>query len=170
MSVVASDYILLTFSYRFTFGPLLVARSVIWNRVCLSVCPFVLPSFRPSFRLSGRFLRIASLVFSKFWHGARNPYEVVRNRARFSRKKIFAQKIDQWTKNGQKKEFFEFIEIFCFILLNLFFNDNLYYLLCCCANPILMKISVPEIWAKMFSANQIARFFNQPYLQNQSMK
>ena len=26
------------------------------------------------------------------------------------------------------------------------------------------------IWAKMFSVNQIAGFFNQPYLQNKSMK
>ena len=32
------------------------------------------------------------------------------------------------------------------------------------------KILVAEIWAKMFSANQIAGFFNQPYLQNKSMK
>ena len=29
---------------------------------------------------------------------------------------------------------------------------------------------VLEIWAKMFSANQIAGFFNQPYHQNKSMK
>ena len=29
---------------------------------------------------------------------------------------------------------------------------------------------VPEIWGKMFSANQIAGFFNQPYLQNKSVK
>ena len=33
-----------------------------------------------------------------------------------------------------------------------------------------MKIFIPEIWAKMFSANQIAGFFNQPYLQKKSMK
>ena len=32
------------------------------------------------------------------------------------------------------------------------------------------NIFVPEIWAKMFSANQIGGFFNQPYLQNRSMK
>ena len=31
------------------------------------------------------------------------------------------------------------------------------------------KIFVLEIWARMFSANQIAGFFNQPYLQNKSM-
>ena len=50
------------------------------------------------------------------------------------------------------------------------YNENLYYLLCSCTNPIFMKIFIPEIWAKMFSANQIAGFFNQPYLQKKSMK
>ena len=33
-----------------------------------------------------------------------------------------------------------------------------------------MKIFVPEIWAKTFSANQNAAFFNQPYHQNKSIK
>ena len=32
-----------------------------------------------------------------------------------------------------------------------------------------MKIFVPEIWAKMFSANQIAGFFIQPCPQNKSI-
>ena len=32
------------------------------------------------------------------------------------------------------------------------------------------KIFVPEIWAKMLSVNQIAGFFNQPYLQKKLMK
>ena len=32
------------------------------------------------------------------------------------------------------------------------------------------KIFVSEIWAKMFSVNQIVGFFNEPYLQNKSMK
>ena len=50
------------------------------------------------------------------------------------------------------------------------YNENLYYLLRSCTNPILGKIFVPEIWAKVFSANQITGFFNQPYLQNKSMK
>ena len=44
------------------------------------------------------------------------------------------------------------------------FNENLYYYLCSCTIPIFGKILVPEIWAKMFSANQIAEFFNQTYL------
>ena len=43
------------------------------------------------------------LVFSEFWHGARNPYEVVRDRTGFSGKHFFAQKfgkMDQkWAKN-----------------------------------------------------------------------
>ena len=39
-----------------------------------------------------------------------------------------------------------------------------------CRNPVFGKIFVPEIWAKMFSANQIAGYFNQPYLQNKSIK
>ena len=52
----------------------------------------------------------------------------------------------------------------------MFDNENLYYLLSSCTNPILGKILVYEIWTKMFSADQIAGFFNQPYLQNKSMK
>ena len=69
----------------------------------------VLPSFRPS----GHFLRIVSLVFSKYWHGARNPYEFVRDRARFSRKIFLPPKLGNWTKNGPKTGFFKFIEKFC---------------------------------------------------------
>ena len=60
----------------------------------------------------------------------------------FLKKKFFLQKSGKWTKNGP----------------------------CSCTNPIFEKIFVPEIWAKMSSANQIAGFFNQPYLQNKSMK
>ena len=33
--------------------------------------------------LSGRFHGIISLVFSEFWHGARNSYKVMRHRAIF---------------------------------------------------------------------------------------
>ena len=62
------------------------------------------PSFCQSFRLSGHFLGNVSLFFSKFWHGARNPNEVARDRAEFSGKFVFASKlgkIDQkWTENG----------------------------------------------------------------------
>ena len=51
----------------------------------------------------------------------------------------------------------------------MFRNENLYFLLSC-TNSIFGKILVPEIWAKMFSASQIAGFFIQPYLQNKSLK
>ena len=68
-----------------------LAGRVLWSSVCLS------------FRLSRRFLRMVSLVFSKFWHGARNPREVVHDRAGFSRKKSFCPKNwkmrQKWAKN-----------------------------------------------------------------------
>ena len=90
------------------------------------------------------------------------------DRAGFSRKKIFPQNGENGTKNEPKTEFFKFIEKnFMYFLLN---DENLYHLLCSCTNPIFGKIFVSEIWAKMFLANQIAGFFNQPYLQNKSMK
>ena len=98
-----------------------------------SICPPVLPSFS----LSGRFLGIVSLIFSKFWYGARTPCEVVCDRARFSRKIFFAPKID---KMGQKQGFFNLLE--CLVinfLLNLTYNENLYYLLCSCTNTMLQK-------------------------------
>ena len=44
-----------------------------------------------------------------------------------------------------------------------------YCLLCSCTNPVFGKIFVPGVWAKMFSANQIAQFLNQPFLQNKSL-
>ena len=79
-------------------GPLAVAGRVLWNKVCPSFCPFVL--------LSGHFLGLVSLVLSKFWHGARNPYEVLRDRARFSGKSFSPPKMGKWTKNGPKTRFF----------------------------------------------------------------
>ena len=86
-----------TFKLKLRFNwTLAVAGRVLWNRVC--------PSSRPPSVLPSRhFLGIVSLVFSKFWHGARNPYEVVRDRAGFSRKIFFAPKIGKmdpkWAKN-----------------------------------------------------------------------
>ena len=57
----------------------------------------------PSFHLSGHFVGIVSLVLSRFWHGARNSYEVMHDRARFSGKILFTQKIwkmnQKWAKN-----------------------------------------------------------------------
>ena len=72
---------------------------------------------------------------------------------------------------GQKQGFLSILKNFVIsFLLNLFYKGNLYYLLCSCKNPIFGKILVPEIWAKMLSANEIAGFFSQSYLQNKSMK
>ena len=42
--------------------------------------------------------------------------------------------------------------------------------MCSCINPIFEKLSVPVIEVKILSVNQIAALFNQPYLQNKSMK
>ena len=128
--------------------------------VC-SVLPSILLSVLPSVLLFGGFLGSVLLVFSEFWHGATNPPEVVRDRAGFSGNNFFKpQNLGKWTKNGLKTGFSEFIERFGHqFLLNLFYNENLHYLLCSCTNPIFGKIFVPEIWTKMFSANQIAGFF-----------
>ena len=85
-------------------------------------------------------------MFSKIWHDARMPCEVVRDRARFFRKKFFAQKLGKWAKNGPKTGFLQFIRKFGhYILLNLIYNENLYYLLFSCTNPIFGKIFGPEI-------------------------
>ena len=89
----------------------------------------------------------------------------------FPEKFFLLPKLGKWTKDGRKTGFFEFIEKFCHqSLLNLFYlNENLYYCLCSCLNPIFTKIFVPEIWVKVFSANQIAGFYNQPCFQNKRM-
>ena len=76
-----------------------VAGKVLRNRVC--------PSFLPSFRLSGGFLGIVSLVFSKFWLGARNPYKVGHDRAGFPEIFFLPPKL---AKNGPKTGFFKFTE------------------------------------------------------------
>ena len=75
--------------------PAAVARRVLQKRVS------ILPS------LSGCFLGIGSLVFSKFQHGYRNPNEVVHDRTRFFQKNFFYLK--HWKKGsklGPKQIFF----------------------------------------------------------------
>ena len=78
---------------------------------------FKIGSVRPSILLSDllsclskSFHGIVSLFFSKFWHGARIPCEVVRDRAGFLGKNLFAPKIG---KMGAKTGFFQFIGKFC---------------------------------------------------------
>ena len=75
----------------------------------------------PFFCLCRHFLVIVSLVFSKFWHGARSLYEVVQWQSQIFWEH-FAKK--NW-ENGPKIGFFEFIEKFGHeFLLNLFYNEN----------------------------------------------
>ena len=50
------------------------------------------------------------------------------------------------------------------------YKESLYYLLYSCTNPIFVENLVPEIYAKMLLANEIAEFLNQLYLQNKIMK
>ena len=95
-----------------------------------------LSSFHSSFCLSGHFLGIVSFVFSKFWHDARNPYEVVCDKAWFSRTNFSTPKIEKRPKTGP----FEDIENFCHkFLLNLFCSEHVYYLLCSCTSAIFGK-------------------------------
>ena len=72
--------------------------------------PVVLPSFRlsvlPLVLWSRCFLEIVSLVFSKFWHVPRNPYEIVHDRVRF----FLLPKLGKWTKNGPKTRFFDLLK------------------------------------------------------------
>ena len=65
--------------------------------------------------------------------------------AEFSRKEFFPKigKMDQKCANNRV---FEFIEnVGHSFLLNLFYNENLDYLLCSCLNPIFGKIFAPGI-------------------------
>ena len=118
----------------------------------LSIC---LLFFRLSVFQSGSFLVIGSLVFSETQHGFRGPYGVVRD------SQIFEE--NYLTKNGEKFPkigFFEFIGKFSnYFFLNSVYKESLYYMLYSCTNAILEKNLIPEIWAKMALANQIAGFF-----------
>ena len=66
----------------------------------------------PSGLLSGCHLGILSLVFSEFWHNARNPYEVVRDSRIFWGKIVCPKIWENRQKLAQKTVFFEFIERF----------------------------------------------------------
>ena len=70
-------------------------------------------SILPSFHLLRRFLGIVLSGFYKFWHGARNPYEVVRDRTGFRRKICPAPQIEKMNEKWTKNMVFEFIEKFC---------------------------------------------------------
>ena len=126
----------------------------------------VRPSVLPSVFLPRVFLGIASIDFSEIWHGARNSHEIVHDRAGISDKIFFTPKLGKRVQNVPKQGFFNLLE-------NLVINFNWIwyimeiYIICCVSSqvPYFWKNFVPEICAKMFSANQIAGFFIQPYLQ-----
>ena len=104
----------------------------------------VFPSFhRPfclAFRLSGRFLGIVLLVFSKFWCGARNPYKVVHGRAGFFRKNFFVPKTGKMDQKWHKKQGF----------LNLFRNFVInFYWICSIMKTFAVFLYKPQIWEKL---------------------
>ena len=122
--------------YFVLIRPPVIAGSVLLIRV------------RPSILLSGDFLGISSLDFSEIQYGVKGPCDVVHLRAGFF--------CFQNGKNGPKKGFLEFMGKFrYYFFLNLVYKETLYLyqLLYFCTNPILGKNVVPEIWAKMLSAN-----------------
>ena len=103
-------------SANFIFiGPPAVAGRVLWIRV------------RPSVFPSGSFLGIGSLVFSETQHGVRGPCLVVRDRARFFRKNLFAPKMG---KMGQKQGFLNLLENW---VINFFWIWSIkeFYNICC---------------------------------------
>ena len=74
-------------------------------------------------------------------------------------------------KMSQKQYFFNLLENLVISYYWIWSIMEMYIIFCVPAQiPYLGKIFVPKIWAKMFSANQIAAFFNQPYFQKKSMK
>ena len=91
-----------------------------------SVPPSILLSDLLSY-LSKSFHGIVSLFFSKFWHGARIPWEVVCDRAGFLGKNFFAPKIG---KMGQKQGFFNLLESF---VINFYWIWSIMkiYIICC---------------------------------------
>ena len=107
---------------------IILAKTLMWNKVMFpasnsrnlaelvvnSIRSRVCPSHRLFFCLSGRFLGIVLLVFSAFWHDARNPYEVVRHRAGYPRKFLLPQKLGKWVKNGQKQGLLNILKSFVF--------------------------------------------------------
>ena len=95
----------------FLFGPSMIAERVVWNRVC------------PSVLLPGRFLLTVSVVFYRFWLGARNLYKVLSDRAGFFGKKFFCPKNwENGTKTGQKQGFLKLLKNLSLIFIE--FNQQ----------------------------------------------
>ena len=82
---------------------------------------------------------------------------VVRDRARFFEKNLFAQKIGKIDQKWARKQgFVNLLEnLVTNFFLNLVYNKSLCYLLYSCTNLIFGKNLVPGIWAKMLLTSQI---------------
>ena len=91
------------------------------------------------------------------------------SKADFVEKIVSPQKLGIWTKNGPKTGFFEFMEDLVFNFYGICSMMKMYIIFCVPA-----QISYFEkflfLRAKILSTNQIAGFFNQPYIQNESIK
>ena len=113
-----------------------------------------------SFCLNGFFLGIGSLDFLEFWHGAKNPDEVVLDR--FCRKKFFCPKYGFF--NLKKNLFVNFqsvcstmkINIICWVLSQILYLGKIVFMR---YRPKCCQIG-----------NEIVGFFNQLYLQNKELK
>ena len=141
----------------------------LWNRVCrFSALPF------------RSFVGIVS-VFSKFRHDARNPYEVVCHRARFSGKIFLLRKLRKWTKFFQPKNWENgrkmgqkqgFLNLLKNLVINFYWICSIMkisIIFCALAEiPCFGKLFIPKIWSKIFSTNEIVGFFYRPYLQNKT--
>ena len=86
---------------------------------------------------------------------------------RFFGKTFLSPKIGKWAKKWPKIVFFTLKKK---LVINLFYNENLSYLLCFCTNFLFGKNIVHEIQAKILSTIQIARFLIQAFFQSKSMK
>ena len=102
--------------------------------------PYEIVSVRPSILSVFSSVWVFSwncIIFSKFWHHARNPFEVLHDRAKFSRKFFLLQKDREVDKKWAKIRVFSiYRNILSLIFLNLFYNVNLCYLLCSYTNPM----------------------------------
>ena len=91
---------------------------------------------------------------------------VLESHVKLSMKIFLPPKLGKWAKN---RVFSINWKIWSLILLNLIIMKI--HIICCLPAqiPYLGKFLFLRYGPKMFSANQIAGFFNQPYLQNKSM-
>ena len=109
----------------------MVARWLQWNRVC----PSLSPSFFLSFYLSGDFLGIVSLVFSKFWDSARNYMQLSMTEPDFPEKHFCSQNWENGPKMGQKQSFLNFLKN---LVTNFYWICSIMkiYIICCVPTQI----------------------------------